>query len=66
MDSAFKRHKIVYTILRPLVVLYCKIVFNYKVEKPVDMEGPFILIPNHVSVTICFLQLSILSRICIL
>ena len=50
MDSAFKRHKIVYTILRPLVVLYCKIVFNYKVEKPVDMEGPFILIPNHVSV----------------
>lgn len=49
MESAFKRHKIVYSVLRPLVALYCKIMFNYKVEKPVDLNGPFLLIPNHVS-----------------
>lgn len=49
MNSAYKRHRIVYSVLRPLVSLFCKIMFNYKTEKPVDIEGPFLLIPNHVS-----------------
>ena len=42
-----KRHKLIFRILQPCIALFCKWKFNYAYDSLKDVEGPYLLLPNH-------------------
>lgn len=42
-----KRHQLVYKTLRPVLALFVRWKFNYEYDSLKDIEGPFLLLPNH-------------------
>jgi len=49
MNASERRHKIFYSILKPLNNMFCRLKFNSRVEKYADIEEPFLVISNHVT-----------------
>lgn len=45
----FKRHKIVYTLLRPFFRLFLRLKYNYRAESfcPPDMKSPYFILASH-------------------
>ena len=46
MDE-LQRHRMVYKILLPFVGVFTKWKFNYEYDSLKDIEGPYLLLPNH-------------------
>ena len=46
MDE-LQRHQMVYNVLRPFVRVFTKWKFNYEYDSLKDIEGPYLLLPNH-------------------
>lgn len=42
-----KRHKIVFSILLPIISVFTKWKFRYTYDSLKDVEGPYLLLPNH-------------------
>ncbi len=49
MNPGYRRHKLIYTIIRPFVTLFLKLRFGFKRGKMRDEKGPFVLVCNHVT-----------------
>lgn len=49
MSPDEKRHKRFFYTFRPLVDLFCRLRFNSRAEKRTDIDGPFLVISNHVT-----------------
>ena len=45
--SELRRHKIVFAILRPVITLFVKWKFAYTYDSLRQIEGPYLLLPNH-------------------
>lgn len=46
MDE-LRRHRMVFKILMPFVEIFTKWKFNYEYDSLKDIEGPYLLLPNH-------------------
>ena len=49
MNPGYRRHKILYEIIKPFAVVFLKLRFNFKRGKMHDIKGPFIIVCNHVT-----------------
>ena len=45
--SELKRHQLVFKVLRPFCELFVRWKFNYTFDSLKDVEGPYLLLPNH-------------------
>lgn len=45
--NELQRHRLIFTILMPFVTLFTKWKFNYEYDSLKDIEGPYLLLPNH-------------------
>lgn len=46
MDE-LQRHQMVFKLLMPFVGVFAKWKFNYEYDSLKDIEGPYLLLPNH-------------------
>lgn len=45
--NTLQRHQLVYTFLQPALKLFTKLWFNYQYDDLSQIEGPYLLLPNH-------------------
>ena len=46
MDE-LRRHQMVFKVLMPFIHVFNKWKFNYEFDSLKDIEGPFLILPNH-------------------
>ena len=45
--TELKRHRLVFSMLRPLCEIFVRWKFNYEFDSLKNVEGPYLLLPNH-------------------
>ena len=49
MNPGYRRHKLIYTIIKPIVTLFLKLRFGFKRGRMREEKGPFVVVCNHVT-----------------